>query len=58
LDFTTKPNKGQIYGGLIFGLGWAVTDLSWTVVCKTGTGATVMIVTLFFAIVELGFMDI
>ncbi len=46
-----KFNKGQIYGGLIFGLGWAVTGACpGPIFAQIGTGATVVIVTLFSAI--------
>lgn len=45
-------NKGQIYGGLIFGLGWAITGACpGPIFAQIGTGVTVMIITLFFAIV-------
>ncbi|KIC95827.1 DUF6691 family protein [Flavihumibacter solisilvae] len=44
-------NKGQIYGGLIFGLGWAVTGACpGPLFAQVGTGATVIIVTLLSAI--------
>jgi len=47
-----KFNKGQIIGGLIFGLGWAITGACpGPLFAQIGTGVTVMIVTLFFAIV-------
>jgi uncharacterized membrane protein YedE/YeeE len=47
-----KFNKGQIYGGLIFGAGWALTGACpGPLFAQIGTGATVIIVTLFFAIV-------
>jgi len=46
-----KFNKGQIYGGLIFGLGWAVTGTcSGPLFAQIGTGATVITVTLLSAI--------
>jgi uncharacterized membrane protein YedE/YeeE len=46
-----KFNKGQIIGGLIFGLGWAITGACpGPLFAQIGTGVTVMIVTLFFAI--------
>lgn len=46
-----KFNKGQITGGLIFGLGWAITGACpGPVFAQIGTGITVMTVTLFFAI--------
>ena len=44
-------NKGQIYGGLIFGLGWAMTGACpGPLFVQIGTGATVIIVTLLSAI--------
>jgi uncharacterized protein len=44
-------NKGQIYGGLIFGLGWALTGACpGPLFAQIGTGATVILVTLFSAI--------
>jgi hypothetical protein len=47
-----KLNKGQIIGGLIFGLGWAITGACpGPIFAQIGTGVTVMIVTLLFAIV-------
>ena len=46
-----KFSKGQIYGGLIFGLGWALTGACpGPLFAQIGTGATVIIVTLFSAI--------
>ena len=46
-----KFNKGQIYGGLIFGLGWAITGACpGPLFAQIGTGATVIIVTLLSAI--------
>ena len=46
-----KFNKGQIYGGLIFGFGWALTGACpGPLFAQIGTGATVIIVTLFSAI--------
>ncbi len=46
-----KFNKGQIYGGLIFGLGWAVTGACpGPLFAQIGTGATVIAVTLLSAI--------
>ena len=46
-----KFNKGQIIGGLIFGLGWAITGACpGPIFAQIGNGVTVMIVTLFFAI--------
>ena len=47
-----KFNKGQIIGGLIFGLGWAITGACpGPIFAQIGNGVTVMIVTLFFAII-------
>lgn len=44
-------NKGQVYGGLIFGLGWAVTGACpGPLFAQIGTGATVIAVTLLSAI--------
>ncbi len=44
-------HKGQIYGGLIFGLGWAVTGACpGPLYAQIGTGATVIIVTLLSAV--------
>lgn len=44
-------NKGQIYGGLIFGLGWAVTGACpGPLFAQIGSGATVILVTLLSAI--------
>lgn len=46
-----KFNKGQIYGGLIFGLGWALTGACpGPLFAQIGSGATVVLVTLFSAI--------
>lgn len=46
-----KFNKGQVYGGLIFGLGWALTGACpGPLFAQIGTGATAIIVTLFSAI--------
>ncbi len=45
-------NKGQIYGGLIFGFGWAVTGACpGPLFAQIGNGATVIVVTLLSAIV-------
>lgn len=44
-------NKGQIYGGLIFGLGWAITGACpGPLFAQIGTGATVITVTLLSAV--------
>lgn len=46
-----KFNKGQIYGGLIFGLGWGITGACpGPLFAQIGTGATVILVTLLSAI--------
>ena len=44
-------NKGQIYGGLIFGIGWAITGACpGPLFAQIGMGATVVTVTLISAI--------
>jgi hypothetical protein len=44
-------NKGQIYGGLIFGLGWAMTGACpGPLFAQIGTGATVVLITLLSAV--------
>ncbi|MEE1886016.1 DUF6691 family protein [Pedobacter flavus] len=44
-------NKGQIYGGLLFGFGWAITGACpGPLFAQIGTGATVIIVTLLSAV--------
>lgn len=44
-------NKGQIFGGLLFGLGWAITGACpGPLFAQIGTGATVIFVTLLSAI--------
>ena len=49
---TKKFNKGNIYGGLLFGFGWALTGACpGPLYAQIGTGATVIIVTLFSAFV-------
>ena len=46
-----KFNKGQIYGGLIFGFGWAITGACpGPLFAQIGTGATVVAVTLLSAV--------
>lgn len=46
-----KFNKGQVYGGLIFGFGWAITGACpGPLFAQIGTGATVIVVTLLSAI--------
>jgi uncharacterized protein len=44
-------NKGQVYGGLLFGLGWAITGACpGPLFAQIGMGATVIIITLLSAI--------
>jgi uncharacterized membrane protein YedE/YeeE len=52
IEFHDKTfNKGQIYGGLLFGLGWAITGACpGPLFAQIGTGATVIAVTLLSAI--------
>jgi len=52
IEFVSKSfNKGQIYGGLLFGFGWALTGACpGPIFALIGNGATVIIVTLFSAI--------
>lgn len=52
VDLQDKPfNKGQVIGGLLFGFGWAMTGACpGPLYAQIGTGATVIIVTLFSAI--------
>lgn len=46
-----KFNKGQIYGGLLFGFGWAITGACpGPLFAQIGTGATVVAVTLSSAV--------
>jgi uncharacterized membrane protein YedE/YeeE len=48
---TKKFNKGQIYGGILFGLGWAMTGACpGPLFAQIGTGALVITVTLLSAI--------
>lgn len=53
IEFVNKDfNKGQIYGGLLFGLGWAITGACpGPLFALIGTGATVIIVTFLSAVV-------
>lgn len=45
-------NKGQIYGGLMFGFGWAMTGACpGPLYAQLGYGATAIIVTIFMSIV-------
>lgn len=52
ITFSTKKfNKGQIYGGLIFGLGWGITGACpGPLFAQIGMGAFVVIVVLLSAI--------
>lgn len=52
IEFSNKSfNKGQIYGGLLFGIGWAITGACpGPIFAQIGTGASVVIVTLISAI--------
>jgi uncharacterized membrane protein YedE/YeeE len=44
-------NKGQIFGGLLFGLGWGITGACpGPLFAQIGTGATAIVVTLLSAI--------
>lgn len=46
-----KFSKGQVYGGLIFGLGWGLTGACpGPLFIQVGTGATVVLVVLLSAI--------
>lgn len=46
-----KFNKGQIYGGLLFGLGWAMTGACpGPLFAQAGTGAAAVAVTILAAI--------
>ncbi len=52
IEFHSKTfNKGQVYGGLLFGLGWAITGACpGPLFAQIGTGATVIAVTLLSAV--------
>ena len=52
ITFSTKKfGKGQIYGALIFGFGWAITGACpGPLFAQIGTGATAVVVTLLSAI--------
>ncbi|MES2558317.1 MAG: DUF6691 family protein [Bacteroidota bacterium] len=52
IEFHHKTfNKGQIYGSLLFGLGWAITGACpGPLFAQIGTGASVIIITLLSAI--------
>ena len=44
-------NKGQVYGGLLFGFGWAMTGACpGPLYAQIGTGATVVIITFLSAV--------
>ena len=44
-------NKGQVFGGLLFGLGWAITGACpGPLFAQIGAGATVVIITLLSAV--------
>ena len=48
---TKKFNKGQVYGGLIFGFGWAITGACpGPLFAQIGSDFSVIIITLFSAI--------
>lgn len=53
IEFVDKKfNKGNIYGGLLFGFGWAITGACpGPLFAQIGNGATVIIITLLSAIV-------
>ncbi|MDF2449740.1 MAG: transporter [Bacteroidota bacterium] len=52
IEFHPKSfNKGQVYGGLIFGLGWALTGACpGPLFAQIGYGSTVIVITLLSAI--------
>ena len=52
INFNKKAfNKGQIFGGLIFGLGWAITGACPGILyAQIGSGAWVIVITLLSAI--------
>lgn len=52
IEFHLKEfNKGQIYGGLLFGFGWAITGACpGPLYAQIGTGASVVVITLLSAI--------
>lgn len=52
IKFRTRIfSKGQVYGGLLFGLGWALTGACpGPIYAQIGTGATVIVITLLSAI--------
>ncbi len=52
IHLEAKPfHKGQVFGGLIFGLGWAITGACpGPLYALIGTGATVILITLLSAV--------
>jgi uncharacterized membrane protein YedE/YeeE len=52
IEFHNKPfSKGQVFGGLLFGFGWAITGACpGPLLAQIGSGATVIAVTLLSAI--------
>lgn len=52
VEFHPKSfNKGQVFGGLLFGLGWAMTGACpGPLFAQIGTGATVIIISLLSAV--------
>jgi uncharacterized membrane protein YedE/YeeE len=52
IEFHPKEfNKGQIFGGLLFGFGWAITGACpGPLYAQIGTGASVVVITLLSAI--------
>lgn len=52
IEFHAKTfNKGQVYGGLLFGLGWAITGACpGPLFAQIGSGTSVVVVTLLSAI--------
>ena len=52
VTFSKKTfNKGQVYGGLIFGLGWAITGACpGPLYAQIGSGAWVVVITLLSAL--------
>jgi hypothetical protein len=52
IEFINKKfNKGNIYGGLLFGFGWAITGACpGPLFAQIGSGSTVVMITLFSAI--------
>jgi len=52
IEFQPKTfNKGNVYGGLLFGFGWAITGACpGPLFAQIGSGATVIVVTLLSAV--------